>query len=508
MTLHQLFATIVQLALVFASGSDDHHDHGHGNSTSSTFEWGGIFKTPEDNYLWTAQKTVQPDGHVKYADPKMKMVVLKVTSATDAALDAAKEEATHGFGKTCKEVEAGESIAPAEDACFELHFKESWWQTLFNIDAAGSDYLAIFAEHFPTEFENTAHYLKDDHGHDVEPVHTTAEEHEESTASTADDPKPWGAAMGAAICVNLVTLSGVVFAVPIFRKIAKTHAVQFEAIMSGFAAGALLACAFFLLLFESTHLITTGYTKEVDTIWRWGSMILAGFLLPALIQLVSHEVGVLIGRGKSDGEKPAEVVDAEKPAEGVDAADVGIKLETSAGSMSVRSRLIGGVLIGDFFHNLCDGIFIGLAFTGCGDNFGWTVALGTVIHEVSQELADYAILTGSVAKLSPVFALACNFISGLSVILGAIIALSSEVSDESNGLLLAFGGGVYLHLAATECMPRIYNHELSRRVRAISLLMFVIGAIAIGLILLDHEHCVPPNPDGTAADPHAGHNHR
>ena len=88
-----------------------------------------------------------------------------------------------------------------------------------------------------------------------------------------------------------------------------------------------------------------------------------------------------------------------------------------------------------------------------------------------------------------------------------MIALSSEDSNESNGLLLAFGGGVYLHLAATECMPRIYNHELSRQVRAICLLMFVIGAIATAFILLDHDHCVPPNPDGTAADPHAGHNH-
>jgi len=507
MTARWLFATIVQLALVFASGSEDHHDHGHASSTPSTFEWGGIFKTPEDNYLWTAQKTVQKDGHVKYADPKMKMVVLKVASATDAALDAAKEEAAHGFQTNCTEVEAGESITPKEDACFELHFKESWWQTLFNIDAAGADYLAIFAEHFPTEFENTAHYLKDDHGHDVEPVHSTAEEHKGTEASKADDdPKPWGAAIGAAICVNIVTLSGVVFAVPIFRKIAKTHAVQFEAIMSGFAAGALLACAFFLLLFESTHLIATGYTSEVDTIWRWGSMILAGFLLPAVIQLVSHEVGVLIGRDKKceeciqpDGENPAGVVDA---------ADVEVKVETSAaGEMAVRSRLIGGVLIGDFFHNLCDGIFIGLAFTGCGDNFGWTVALGTVIHEVSQELADYVILTGCVAKLRPVIALVCNFISGLSVILGVVIALSSEVGNESNGLLLAFGGGVYLHLAATECMPRLYNSELSRRVRAISLLMFVVGAVAIGLILLDHEHCVPPNPDGTAADPHAGHGH-
>ena len=35
---------------------------------------------------------------------------------------------------------------------------------------------------------------------------------------------------------------------------------------------------------------------------------------------------------------------------------------------------------------------------------------------------------------------------------------------------------------------------------------FSLGAIGIGLILLDHEHCGVKVADGEA-DPHAGHNH-
>ena len=38
------------------------------------------------------------------------------------------------------------------------------------------------------------------------------------------------------------------------------------------------------------------------------------------------------------------------------------------------------------------------------------------------------------------------------------------------------------------------------------LLVFIIGAVAIGLILLDHEHCVADGA-AAAADPHAGHGH-
>ena len=38
------------------------------------------------------------------------------------------------------------------------------------------------------------------------------------------------------------------------------------------------------------------------------------------------------------------------------------------------------------------------------------------------------------------------------------------------------------------------------------LLVFIVGAVAIGLILLDHEHC-KASADA-AADPHAAHDHR
>ena len=35
---------------------------------------------------------------------------------------------------------------------------------------------------------------------------------------------------------------------------------------------------------------------------------------------------------------------------------------------------------------------------------------------------------------------------------------------------------------------------------------FSAGAVGIGLVLIDHEHCSPKDPSG-GGDPHAGHNH-
>merc|ERR1712045_910924 len=86
-------------------------------------------------------------------------------------------------------------------------------------------------------------------------------------------------------------------------------------------------------------------------------------------------------------------------------------------------------------------------------------------------------------------ALAINFVTGLSVILGAVIVLSIDVSDASTGLLLAFGGGVYLQIGCVECMPKMLNPALSVARKAQCVFWFIVGAVLIGLVLLDHEHC-------------------
>ena len=167
----------------------------------------------------------------------------------------------------------------------------------------------------------------------------------------------------------------------------------------------------------------------------------------------------------------------------------------------VKARLVGAVLIGDFFHNLCDGFFVGASFQ-CGDSFGWGVAMATVLHELPQEVADFVVLTGPDVGFSPLKALAANFIGGLSVLLGALIVLSANVDDAAVGLVLAFGGGVYLHIGAAHCLPKMYNVKLTLQERLLAFGSFIIGATLIGLILIGHEHCVP---EGSTS--HAGHNH-
>merc|ERR1719331_24387 len=78
----------------------------------------------------------------------------------------------------------------------------------------------------------------------------------------------------------------------------------------------------------------------------------------------------------------------------------------------IQVRTLAGVLLGDFMHNLVDGIVIGIAFTGCGKSFGWGITASTIYHELAQEVSDYLVLTDPhLGNLSSFKALSCNFVS-------------------------------------------------------------------------------------------------
>ena len=482
-------------------GSDDHKNH----EEHGMIEWKGTFDTPESSYIWIAQKV---DG--SYADPTMRLSALPIDSSSKEALEAVEEKGEAAMeSEPCTVLNHGDTIVPVDKVCYELTFDDGRWETTFPINASSTSAIAFFAQHVPTEFESDTHYLKlVSTGEDVEPV---AQEMGQHTEEEHKD-KPWGKAIGASVLINLITLSGIVFAVPfIATTLKKSDPVFVYASFASFAAGAILSCAFFLLLFESTHLIATGWDKETDHVWRWGTMILLGLILPVIVEaVVGHikpeEVNSTqtVVREESDekGDKDADV-EADKQS-GDESTEVDSLNDSpfAAKTFSEKVRLIFSICFGDFMHNLCDGFFVGAAFKDCNDSKAWGIAIATILHEIPQELSDYLILTGPQVGLSTISALAVNFVTGLSVILGAIIVLAVDVKTSTTGLLLAFGGGVYLQIGCVECMPKMVNRALCPARKIFCVFMFIVGAVLIGLVLLDHEHCVA---EGSGHDHGHGH---
>ena len=467
----------VACALAFASGAA---------GASVEPEWAGSFATPDSLYVWTAQKV---SG--SYADPRMKLVVMEASGSAQPDLDGLMPIGRQLLnGSACVDLPAGGTVTPSSTGvCYDLVFAQDVWQSIFRVDTSSANHVVFLAQHVPTEFEASAHYLKDQSGDDIEPV---------AEWNLPKPPVPWGTGIGAAILVNLMTLCGVIFLVPGMRALMRRNEGLFRAVTSSFASGALLSAAVYLLLFEATHLIAAGGEEEGAQTFKWGTMILTGFVTSMVFDAVCKAATPAeLATGSSEAatsSRTADTVDTSKA--DVEVASVAVTVSSTDGSavlapLSVRVRVLSGVLLGDFMHNLCDGVFIGTAFRFCAGSLAWSVTLGTILHEIAQELSDFLVLTNpGQGGLKASTALLLNFVSGLSVLLGVLIVFSLDtVSDPAVGMLLAYGGGVYLQIGAAECMPRAHEGASSLRSLLACLAAYVVGVVAIGLVLLDHKHC-------------------
>lgn len=313
----------------------------------------------------------------------------------------------------------------------------------------------------------------------------------------------WSDALIGAFLVQLVTLSGIVL-VAASRCFTTTQQSKIVWVGQAAAAGALLATTVFLLLPEALHMLEGGHQHEDDhhddhrrleadeneVAWKFGAALLGGFVLPILVKLPTLPTADEEDKTPTDsitGQTPDECgmceLCQEQDEEPLNKTTAPIVVDGPPENWSVAL----GILVGDFLHNFADGLFIGNAFALCDSSLGYTIVASTIYHELTQELADFWMLT-RVCHLSVRQALALNFVSGFSVWLGVVLILQSNISPEGTGVLLALSAGVYLYLAAAECLD-VHNAGNDRVQIACVVVGVILGAIPIGLVLLNHGHC-------------------
>ncbi|MEW6329322.1 MAG: ZIP family metal transporter, partial [Candidatus Micrarchaeota archaeon] len=136
-------------------------------------------------------------------------------------------------------------------------------------------------------------------------------------------------------------------------------------------------------------------------------------------------------------------------------------------------------LIGDGLHNLIDGLVIGASYVA-DVRLGFATTFVIIAHEVPQELGDFAILVyGGFSKAR---ALAYNFLTALTAVLGALIgySLSSQV-DSFSALLLPFTAGGFIYIASSDLVPELHK-EPDIKKSAGSFLIFILG-VALMLVM-------------------------
>jgi len=490
-------------ALLFCScAAQDEHDHDHGQGADCNWthpwEWAGVFKASADTLLWSAEKKTG-----KYADASMKFLVLQVPPGGN--LESVEANAEQLWKGAVTSAAAGSTISLG--TTHNLQFDTGSWISQFTIPAAKST-LAIFAQHLPAEFESRLHYLVSAEGDEVwsteersilrcAPQGDSHDDHDEEEVQT--DSQRWGEVILASVLTILPTLLGIGFLACTLRGTSGDVFKKALAPVNCAASGTVFACAVFLLLPEATHLIQGG---EVEVAATWGTSVLSGWLIGVVIDHICTLVSHLSG-----GTTVSVVAGAEKSNAEIETPDPDCH---NHGSDSEAKRswtgIAGPVIFGDMFHNLTDGFVIGTAFKACDPGFAFKITAVTVLHEVPQELADFFVLVNKAGMSWPKATLA-NFLSGCATLVGALISHGVKVSSHFEGVMLAMGAGVYIYVSTTELGPVVAHLNLkdSKYPVATSLLQilcFILGAVVLGLVLLDHQHCVS-GPD----DPHAGHNH-
>ncbi|MDD4182907.1 MAG: ZIP family metal transporter [Candidatus Omnitrophica bacterium] len=112
-------------------------------------------------------------------------------------------------------------------------------------------------------------------------------------------------------------------------------------------------------------------------------------------------------------------------------------------------------LIGDGVHNFIDGLIIGATYL-VSIPLGITTTLAVILHEIPQEIGDFGVLVHG--GLSIKKALIFNFLSAVTSILGAIVALTigSHVKGFTAALVPITAGG-FIYIAGSDLIPELHE---------------------------------------------------
>ncbi len=134
------------------------------------------------------------------------------------------------------------------------------------------------------------------------------------------------------------------------------------------------------------------------------------------------------------------------------------------------------VLFSDGIHNFLDGIIIAASFT-VSIPVGIATTVAVVLHEIPQEIGDFAVLLHSGYTKSR--ALWLNFLSALTAIFGAALffLLGSGAEAFTEAILPVIAGG-FIYIALTDLIPELHKTKEARH----SVLQLI--AVTVGVLVM------------------------
>lgn len=134
------------------------------------------------------------------------------------------------------------------------------------------------------------------------------------------------------------------------------------------------------------------------------------------------------------------------------------------------------IVIGDSIHNFIDGVAIAATFL-VSIPLGILTTVAVAVHEIPQEIGDFAILLRKGLKRSKVIWI--NVFSALASFAGAILMFTLQDSLEGSlPVFLALTAGFFIYIASSDLIPEIHKQD-NQRVAFSESLLLIIGAATV-----------------------------
>lgn len=140
------------------------------------------------------------------------------------------------------------------------------------------------------------------------------------------------------------------------------------------------------------------------------------------------------------------------------------------------------VLLSDGIHNFMDGMIIGASFL-ISVPVGIATTLAVILHEIPQEIGDFAVLLHS--GYTKIRALWLNFLSAILSIAGLILIMILGKEQTLINFILPIAAGGFIYIAVADLIPEL--QKTTEKKFAILQIVAVIAGIfsMIALIYLE-----------------------
>jgi zinc transporter 7 len=180
-----------------------------------------------------------------------------------------------------------------------------------------------------------------------------------------------------------------------------------------------------------------GHTDEMNV----GLCVLAGILT----FFVMEKIFTIFGGGHSHSSKCDDGKSTKKKSKKKNKRQE----ETDGGELFMNIKPGAWVhLLGDFMHNITDGLAIGAAFAVSRD-VGMSTTFATFIHEIPHELGDFAVLLQQGFTKKAAFL--AQFVAATGAFIGCVFALL--ISNQQPAWLLSFTAGGFIYLGMVTVIP-------------------------------------------------------